>query len=122
MKKIFFNTLYFYYTSYYKFFKMWQSDENASDNAKGMISLNIIVIYLIVVIKFIFPYLNKEELSKGSNLRFLIFMLCIPVVYGCMKLIKSYYPNNENKRITRGVLVSITLPFLIFLFIIILKK
>lgn len=122
MKKLFLKILSFYYTSYYKFFKLWQSDDNAADNAKGMISLNILIFYLAIVVKFILPLFNKEKLNRGSNLRFLLFLLCIPIIYSCIKLIKSYYPNNVKKDLFRGIIVSITLPIFIFLFIFFLKK
>ncbi len=87
-----------------------------------MISLNVIVIYLIIIIKFLFPYLNRDNLNKGSNFRLLIFLLCIPIVYLCMKFLKFTYPNNINNNIIRGISVSLTLPILILLFIFILKK
>lgn len=120
MKRLLHNIFLYYYVSYYKFFKnIKQSDKEASENAKGTFLMNILFIIFILFFRFFWSKL--EFLHEGSNFKFLAMIFFVPLVYLFMKKIEidNLYPNQEKPNLIRGIIVSLTMPLLIFLFFLI---
>jgi len=113
MKKI----IIFYYTSYYKFFKFWQSDDDSARNAKGMIALIVILVWLVIFGKFYSVFISNIPLDYRSRHRFFGFLITIPIIVVIMNSIKTFYPNDTKRSFYRGLIVSLTIPLVILLMI-----
>jgi hypothetical protein len=102
--KIIKSIYWFYYVSYYKFFKFWQSDYHAAENAKGLISLHFAFIWVGFIWRF-FP----EDMKKGNNFRLFGLLTVVPLIFLALKYLKSDYPNHEPRSFWRGVIVTLSM-------------
>ena len=116
MKNILSNIFLYYYVSYYKFFKnVKQNDKEASENAKGIFCMNMF--FLFSIFFFHFFWSDLTFLHQGSNLRFFGMLLLPPLIYlfGKNVKIRDPLPNNISFNWKRCIIVTSTMPLLIFL-------
>ncbi|WP_159800453.1 hypothetical protein [Flavobacterium sp. MK4S-17] len=116
MKKI----IKYYYTSYYKFFKLWQSDFDSARNAKAMIALVILFLWLGIFGRFYKIFISTEPLDLGGKYKPLGYLLTLPLVYIIMRSIKTTYPNDIKRNWIRSLIVSSTIPVALVIMILLL--
>jgi len=106
MKKI----IKYFYTGYYKFFKLWQADDDAARNSKAMIALALLLIGLGIIHKLYSLFISKQVLDIGGKYRGVGYLITLPLIIFVMSSIKDSYPNDEDKNLVRGIIVTLTVP------------
>ncbi|MCW4467911.1 hypothetical protein OGH69_02950 [Flavobacterium sp. MFBS3-15] len=112
----------YYYTGYYKFFKLWQSDIDSARNAKGMIALIILLVWLGIFGKLYKIFISAEPLDLGGKYKPLGYLISLPLIIIIMSSIKSTYPNDIKRNWVRTIIVSFTIPMAIIIMILLLKS
>jgi hypothetical protein len=111
----------YYYIGYYKFFKLWQSDDDSARNAKAMISLVVILVWLGIFGKLYNALVSGQALYLGRDYKPLGYLLTLPIIFLVMKKIKTTYPNEVRRDLIRGIIVTLTIPVALFLMILLLN-
>lgn len=104
------NVIKYYYTSYYKFFKFWQSDDDAARNAKLMISLIFGFIWIGIFSRLYSTFVSDTPLQLSREHKPIGYLLTVPLIWLVMKKIKTTYPNNIKRELLRGIIVTLTIP------------
>lgn len=82
MKKI----IQYYYTGYYKFFKLWQSDNDAARNSKAMISLIVVFVWLGLFGNLYNYFVSEKALYLSRDFKPLGYLITLPIFpYGSQK-------------------------------------
>lgn len=103
----------YYYVSYFKFFKFWQSDFDAARNSKGMIA--IVLLFLWFEFLQLFNMLLIFDIPlNGSAREAIFFLLGLPISILVFYSVKSTYPNEKERNLLRGIVVTLTIPVIIF--------
>lgn len=111
----------YYYTGYYKFFKFWQSDDDSARNAKAMISLVVVLLWLGIFGKLYNAFVSGQALYLGRDYKPLGYLLTLPIIFLIMKKIKSSYPNEVRRDLIRAIIVTLTIPIALLLMTILLN-
>lgn len=116
MKKV----IQYYFTGYYKFFKLWQSDNDAARNSKAMISLIVVFVWLGLFGNLYNYFVSEKALYLSRDFKPLGYLITLPLIFFIMQKIESSYPNNVKSNLLRGVIVTLTIPLALLLMILLL--
>ncbi|HCO20616.1 MAG TPA: hypothetical protein DIT47_05965 [Flavobacteriaceae bacterium] len=81
-------------------------------------------LFVFFIFFFHFFWADLAFLHGGSNLRFFGMLIFAPLIYLFMKYvkIKNPYPNEVKFNWLRSIIVTLTMPFLIFLIAVFIRR